>query len=113
QGGKDIQNTSCDVFFALDVAFEHHRLVRVQWRQVFEHDAMLDRFRLHTVDFVDLYQGEIALAIFWNADFAFDRVACMQIETTNLRGRYIDIVRAGKIRRIGRAQKAETVGQYF
>ena len=37
----------------------------------------------------------------------------MQIETTDLRGRDIDVVRTGQIGGVGTSQKTETVGQYF
>ncbi|MDT4829617.1 hypothetical protein FQZ97_630420 [compost metagenome] len=112
-GGEDVQNAAREVFLALDVAFQAHGPVRMQRRQVFEHDAMLDRFGRHAVDLVHLHQGEIALAILGRAHFAFDRVAGMQVEAADLRRRDIDIVRAGQIRGLGRAQEAEAIGEDF
>jgi hypothetical protein len=37
----------------------------------------------------------------------------VQIEAPNLAGRDVNVVRTGKKRRFGRAQKTETVGQDF
>src|SRR5438876_9092380 len=44
---------------------------------------------------------------------AADRIACLQIELANLRRRNIDVVRAGQVVVVGRAEKAVTVGQNF
>src|SRR5690606_13279736 len=61
----------------------------------------------------DLDQGEIALAVFGGADFAFDGVARVQVEAPDLRRRDVDVVGAGQVRGFGGTQKSETVGQYF
>ena len=44
---------------------------------------------------------------------AADRVAGLQVELANLRRRNINVVRAGQIVVVGRAQKAVAVGQNF
>jgi hypothetical protein len=41
-------------------------------------------------------QREIAFAIFRRFDLAFDRVAGAQTEFTDLLGRHVDVVRAGR-----------------
>ncbi|KAG1083644.1 hypothetical protein G6F40_014703 [Rhizopus arrhizus] len=111
--GEDVEDTARQVLFALDVAFQTHRPVRMQRRQVLEHDAMLDTFRRHAVDHVHHDHREVALAVFRRADFTFDRVAGVQVETADLRRRNVDVVRAGQIRGLGRAQETEAVGQDF
>jgi hypothetical protein len=89
------------------------RLVREQRRQVLEQDPMFGRLRRLDVDLVNLDQREITLTIFRCAHFAFDRVARVQIEPANLRGRDVDIVGRGEIRRLRRAQEPESIGQHF
>ena len=111
--GNHVDDAAGDVLLGLDVAFEDERLVRVQRRQVLEHDAVLDRFGRLRVDLVDLHQREVALAVLRGADFAFDRVTGVQIETADLRRADVDVIRAGQIRRFRRAQKTEAVGQHF
>ena len=70
-----------------------------------------DLLRVLEIDRVDLEQGEIALALLGAADLALDRVAGAQAEAADLRGRDIDVVRAGQVVGVGRAQEAEAVLQ--
>jgi hypothetical protein len=58
----------------------------VQRRQVLEQDLVLARFGRRAVDLVDLDQREVALAFLRGTDFAFDRVAGVQVEAADLRG---------------------------
>jgi hypothetical protein len=44
-------------------------------------------------------------------NIAADRVACLEVELTNLRGRDIDVVGARQIVVVGRAQEPIAVGQ--
>src|SRR4029078_4421081 len=69
--------------------------------------------RVLEIDGVDLEQGEIALAVFRAPDLAFDSVAGPETEAPDLRGRDVDVVGAGEIVGIGRAQEAEAVLQYL
>ncbi len=108
-----VDDAARDVFFAAHFTFEQQHLVRVQRRQVFEHDLVLRGFRRLAVDLVHLHQREIALAVFRRAHFTFDRVAGMQIEAADLRRADINIVRARQIRGFRRAQEAEAVRQHF
>ena len=62
------------------------------------------------VDLVDLDQREVAFAVFRGADFTFDRIAGVQVEAADLRGRNVDVVGTGEIRSLGGAQETETVG---
>jgi hypothetical protein len=59
-------------------------LGRVQRRQVLEQDLVLRRFGRFAVDAVDLDQREVALAVLGRPDFAFDRVAGVQVEAPDL-----------------------------
>ena len=102
-----------DVLLGLDVALEHHRLVGEQRRQVLEQDLVLRVLRRLAVDLVDLDQREVALAVLRRADLAFDRVAGVQVEAADLRRRDVDVVGAGEVAGVGRAQEAEAVGQHF
>ncbi|MNI67026.1 hypothetical protein D3C73_1226280 [compost metagenome] len=74
---------------------------------------MLDRFGRHAVDLVHLDQRKVAFAILRRAHFTFDGIAGVQVETADLRGRDVDVVRAGQIRGLGRAQETEAVRQDF
>ena len=74
---------------------------------------MLGRLWSYAVDLVDLDQREVTLPVLWRTDLAFDRIAGVQVEAANLRRRDVDVVGAGEIRGLRRAQEAEAVGQYF
>ena len=101
------------VFFGLGIALEHHRLIGMQGRQILEQDLVLARLGRLAIDLVDLDQSEVALAVFGRAHLAFDRVAGVQVEASDLRGRDIDVVGAREIGGFGRAQEAEAVWQHF
>jgi hypothetical protein len=102
-----------DVFLRPDLALQPEHLGRVQRRQVLEEDLVLGVLRRLVVDLVHLDQREIALAILGRADLAFDRIAGVQVEAADLRGGDVDVVRAGQVGSVGRAQEAEAVGQHF
>jgi hypothetical protein len=70
-----------------------------------------DLFGIFEIDRVDLEQREIALAFFGSTDRPFYRIAGLEREATQLRGRNIDVVRTGQIIGVGRAQEAEPVLQ--
>ena len=109
----DVDDAAGDVLLGLDVALEDHRLVREQRRQVLEQDLVLGVLGRLAVDLVDLDQREVALAVLRRADLALDRVAGVQVEAADLRRRDVDVVGAGEVRRLGRAQEAEAVGQHL
>jgi hypothetical protein len=71
----------------------------------------LRRFRRFAVDLVDLDQREVALAVLGRADLALDGVAGVQVEAADLARADVDVVGAGQVRGVGRAQEAEAVGQ--
>ena len=96
-GGNDVDDTAGQVFFTFDVAFELELLARKQRRQVFEHDLVSVVFRRAVVDFVQLVQRKVTLAIFWCTYFTFNHVACVQVEATNLAWADVDVVGAGGV----------------
>ena len=108
-----VDDAARHVLFTANVALEQERLVRVQRREVLEHDLMFRGLGWMVVDLVDLHQREVALAVLRRTHFPFDRVAGMQVEAADLRRADIDIVRAGQIRRLGRAQETEAIRQHL
>ena len=76
-------------------------------------DLVPDLFRIVEIDRVDLEQREIALAFLRAADRPFDRIAGLQREAPDLRGRDVDIVGTGQIVGVGGAQEAEAVLQHL
>ena len=85
--------------------------VGIERGQVVEEDLVAGHLGWLEVDRLDLEQGKIALALLGGPDLAGNRVAGAQVETTDLAGRDIDIIRARQIVVIRGAQKAETVLQ--
>jgi hypothetical protein len=66
-------------------------------------------FRVVEIDRVDLQQREIALTVLWRADLPLDGVAGAQAEAAHLAGTDINVVGAGQVIGLRRAQEAETV----
>ena len=94
-------------------AVEGQLLVRIERREIVEIDAVADGVGIVEIDLGDADEAEIALALLGAADLAFDRVAGPQAELADLVGRDVDVVGAGQIIGIGRAQEAEAVLQHF
>jgi len=109
----DVDQAPGDVLVATHVPLQHERLVGEKRREVLEQDPVLGRIRSLPVDLVNLDQREVALAVLGRAHFTLDRVAGVQREAANLRGRNVDVVGAGEVGRLGRAQKAESVRQHL
>ena len=84
---------------------------RIERRQVVEEDLLARLLRLLEVDRLDLEQREVALALLRRADLARDDVAGAQVEAPDLGRRDVDVVGAGQVVVVGRAQEAEAVGQ--
>src|SRR5207248_3558251 len=55
----------------------------------------------------------LTLAFLWRADMPINGIAGAQAEPADLRGRDIDVVRAGQIIRFRRAQETEAIGEHF
>ena len=86
-------------------------LFGVQRRQVFEQDLVLRRFRRLAIDPVNLDQRKVAFTVLRCADLALDGVAGVQVEAANLARAYVNVIGAGQIRGVRRAQEAEAVRQ--
>ena len=85
--------------------------LRIERGQVVEEDLVACFFGRLEVDGLDLDQGEVFFPFVRRADVAADGVAGFEVEFANLRGRDVDVVGAGQIVVIGRAQEAVAVGQ--
>ena len=109
----DVNQSSRYVFFAAHIAFQTQRLGREKRREIFKEHAVLELFGRKAVHRIDFDECKVAFVVFGCTDFAFDRVAGVQVEAADLRGRNIDVVGARKVARVGAAQKAETIGQNF
>ena len=112
-GRDDVDDAAGEVFLGLDVAFELERLVGVQRREVLEQDLVLGGLGRLTVDLVELGHRRVTLAVLGRANLAFDLVAGVQVETTDLRRRHVDVVGVRQVRGFGRPQKAEAIRQHF
>ena len=93
--------------------FELDPLLRIQRRQIVEQDfiaGFIWRFEVHRLD---LHQREVFLALMRRAHLAADGIAGFQVKLADLRRRHINVVRAGQVVVVRRAQKAVAVGQDF
>ena len=88
-------------------------LGRKERREVFKQHAVLEGLGRLAVDGVDLHAREVALVVLGRAHLAFDRVAGVQVEAADLRGRDVDVVGAREVARVRAAQEAEAVGQHL
>ena len=88
-------------------------LLRIKRRQVVEENLVARLFRRLKIDGLDLDQRKVLFAFMRRPHIAADGVAGFQVELANLRGRNVNIVRAGQIVVVRRAQKAVAVGQDF
>ncbi len=109
----DVDDAGREILLGRILVFHLQPLVRIERRQIVEIDLVTGLFGVFEIERVDFEQSEIALAFFWAADMAVDRIAGAQAETADLRGRDIDVVRAGQIVCFWRAQEAEAVRQHF
>ena len=104
-----VDDAGHQVFGSAVAGFHHQTLIGEQRRQVLEQDLVLGVFRLVEVDRVNFQQGKVALAVFGRANLAGNGVTGTQVEATNLAGRHIDVIRAGQVGRVGRAQETEPI----
>ena len=88
-------------------------LLRIERRQVVEQDLVARFFGRLEVDGLDLDQGEVFFALVRRTHLAADGVAGLEVELADLRGRDVDVVRAGQVVVVRRAQEAVAVGQDF
>ena len=101
----DVDHPCRKIFARRILELDAEALVGIERRQVVEIDLVPRLFRVLEIEGVDLEQREVALAFFRAADVAFDGVAGAQAEAADLRGRDVDVVRAGQVVGLGRAKK--------
>src|SRR5690606_38517380 len=106
-----VEDAAGDVLAGAVAALELALLAREQRRQVLEQHLVLRRFQRLAIDGVDHVEREVALAVLRPADAAGEVVAGAQVETADLAGRDVGIVRAGQVAGLGGPQEAEPVGQ--
>src|SRR5262245_9859586 len=113
QGRHDVDDAAGEIlgYWLLDLHLQP--LVWIERRQIVEMDLVALLLGVVEIDSVHFEEREIALALFRASDLAFDRVAGAQPEAADLRRRDVDVVGAGEIIRVGRAQKAEAVLQHL
>ncbi len=109
--GAEIDDAGHQVFGGTVAGLHDQALIGEQRGKVFEQDLVLGVFRLVEVDRINLQQGKVALAVFWRANLAGNGITGTQVETADLAGRDVDVVRAGQIGRVSRAKEAEAVLQ--
>jgi hypothetical protein len=107
-GREQVHDAAAD---ALAHGLHLDALLRIERRQVVEEDLVARLLGRLEVDGLDLDQREVLLAFVRRADVAADGVAGLEIELANLRGRDVDVVGAGQIVVIGRAEEAVAVGE--
>ena len=88
-------------------------LLRIQRRQVVEEDLVARFFGRLEVDGFDLDQREVFFAFMRRTDLAADGVAGLQVELADLRGRDVNVIRAGQVVVVGRAQETVAIRQDF
>ena len=107
-GGKEVHDARGHVVVA--VAREAEFLAGEQRRHKFELHAVADVLRGQTVDFVHAHQREVFLTLLRGADRAVHRVAGLQSEEFDLRGRNVDVVGGIEVVVVGRAEESVAVG---
>jgi len=95
------------------VDLQMEALVGIERRQIVEIDAVADGLRVREIGLRDLGEREIALARLGRADLALHRVARAQAEAAQQLRRDIDVVGAGQVVGLRRAQEAEAVRQHL
>src|SRR5436190_3450563 len=93
------------------LGLEADALARVERREALEGDRALRLVGVRVVDELDLEEGEVLLAVLGRTDLAADDVAGPHAEAADLRGRDVDVVRAGQVVVLGRAEEAEAFGK--
>ena len=110
---NEVDDAGGQIFQFRIVLFHLQEFVGVQRRQVVEVDAVADIAGIGEIDLIDFQQGEVAFAVLGRPDFAFHRVAGPEAETSDLAGRYVNIVGAGQVVGLGAAQETEAVLEHL
>ena len=93
--------------------FEIDPLLRIQRGQVIEENLVAGRLGILEIDFFYFEQRKIPLAFLGRADLPGYDVSRSEIESADLRGRDVNVVRTGEVVGIRRPQESEAVGERF
>src|SRR5262245_47409623 len=91
--GDDIDDPGREILLGWILILHLEPFVGIERGQVVKIDLVARLLRILEIDCVDLEQSEIALALFWRADMAFNCVSGAQAESANLAWRNINVVR--------------------
>src|SRR5262245_19807023 len=95
------------VLFA--IKFEVDAFFRIERSQIVEQDFVASDFRILIVDLFDFEKRKVPLAFLRRPDLTGYDIASTEIESADLRGRNVDIVRTGEIVGVRSAKKSEPV----
>ena len=95
------------------VGLELGALEGIERREVLEEDLVAGLVGRLEVDGLDLDEREVALALLRRPDLPGYRIARLEVELPDLRGRDVDVVRARQVVVVGRAKESEPVGQHL
>ena len=109
-GRHDVEHAVGKIFFAI---FHDKLAVRIDGREVVKKNKVFGVFRRFKADFGDLEQGKVAFALLGGADLTGNYIALAQGKPPDLRGRHVDVIRAGHVAAQRRPQKAKAIGQNF
>ena len=87
--------------------------LRIERGQVIEENLVPCLFRRLEINRLDFHQGKIFFPFMRRTHVAADRIACLEIEFTDLRGRDVNVVRPREIVIVRRTKKAVPVGKDF
>src|SRR5437870_1287892 len=99
--------------FAFSITISATCTWRAAGSSIVEENLVARLIRGLEVDRFNLDQREVLFTFVRRADLAANCVASLEVEFANLGGRDVDIVGAGQIVVVGRAEKAIAVGQNF
>ena len=96
-GRDQIHDAAGFIFVFRIIDFHDQAFIGIKGRKVVKVCAMTNSARIFEIDQVQLHQGEITFPFFGRPNFALDRVSGAQTKAPHLIGRYINIIRTGKI----------------
>src|ERR1035437_6042484 len=107
-GGRQVHHPAAD---GLPDGLQLDAFLGIERGEVVEENLVARLLGRLEVDGLDLDQGKVLFSLMGGTDVAADGVAGFEIEFSNLRGGDIDVIGAGQIVVIGRAEEAVAVGQ--
>src|SRR5262249_27525281 len=105
-GVEQIQDAASEVFLG---RFHLEAALRIKRSEVIEENLVARDLGVLKVHGFDFDQREVALAVLGRPDLSGDSVAGAQVELADLRRRDVDVVWAGEVVVLRRAEEAEAV----